>query len=351
MTAARLLARTVRGIESLAAQEIRSLGAVHHTAHREVWWTCARPGPEVLDLRCADDVFLVAATVAGIGHTRADLRLLAKAVATLDAGHVTARRAAFGVFDRPSTVDVSASFLGRRNYTRYDLEDTVGEPLAAALGLAYHSRRDGKPAPPGLSWRLTVTDDRAVLALRIAPKPLHRRDYRRATRPGALHPPLAAAMLRVADPPPGARLLDPFCGTGTIPIEADLPLTAIGTDADPSAIAAATVNGRGSRVAWAVADAGRLPFPAGGIDVVVGNPPWNRQVRPAGALARRPHRFWHELTRVLSPTGRAVLLLPDADHHLAQAERAGLATTDRRPVSLFGAHPEIVTVTPAPTRR
>ncbi|RKT57303.1 TRM11 family SAM-dependent methyltransferase [Saccharothrix australiensis] len=345
MTTARLLARTVRGAETLAAQEIRSLGAVDRIAHREVWWTCDTPGPEVLDLRCADDVFLVAAEVGGIGRAKADLRLLAKAAAAVDAAALVSRRAAFGAVDRPSTMDVSASFLGRRNFTRYDLEDAVGEPLAAALGLPYRSRRHGTP-PAGLTWRVTVADDRAVLALRIAGRPLHRRDYRRATRPGALHPPLAAAMLRLADPGPGARLLDPFCGSGTIPLEAGTP-GAVGTDADPAAIAAATANGAGRGVAWAVADAGRLPFRAGAVDVVVTNPPWDRQVRAAGVLAARPHRFWHELARVLAPTGRAVLLLPDVDDHLARAAGAGLRPVDRRPVSLFGRHPEIVTMTRA----
>ncbi|MBB5960387.1 23S rRNA G2445 N2-methylase RlmL [Saccharothrix tamanrassetensis] len=331
----------------MAAQEIARLGTVRRTAHREVWWTCPTPGPEVLGLRCVDDVFVVAATVTGIGHTRGDLRLLAKAAAAVDAERVVAQRMSFGIRACPSTVDVSASFLGRRNYTRFDLEDTVGEPLAAALGLPYRSRRNGhSPPPDSLSWRVTVTDDQAVLSLRIAPKPLHRRSYRQASRPGALHPPVAAAMLLLASPRPGERLLDPFCGTGTIPVEADPALTGIGTDADPSAIAAARTNGAGRDITWALADAGRLPFRTGGIDVVVTNPPWNRQVKPSATLAADPDRFWAELTRTLTPTGRAVLLLPDADHHLADAVKAGLTPTDRRPVSLFGTHPELVTVKP-----
>ncbi len=407
MNPTRLLARTTRGVESLAAQEIRALGEVRRIGHREVWWTCAAPGPEVLGLRCADDVFLVAGVVTGIGRARADLRRLAS-FAGSDVGRSVARRRLFGVPDPPSTMDVSASFLGRRNYSRYDLEDAVGGPLSAVLGLPYVSRRDGVP-PPGLSWRLTVAGDRAVLCLRIGSKPLHRRDYRRESRPGAVHPPVAAAMLRLAQPRPGERLLDPFCGTGTIPIEAvPTGVLAIGTDAEPAAVAAATANlagyappvamaadpvtgrngtspavgdpadfaghglppgnpfaaaadrraetppsgdGPDHRVSWAVADAGRLPFPAGAFDLVVTNPPWDRQVPPTGVLATRPDRFWHELRRVLAPTGRAVVLLPDADRHLRAAAGAGLHPSARHPVSLSGTHPEIVTLRPAPTRR
>ncbi|SHF93409.1 methyltransferase domain-containing protein [Streptoalloteichus hindustanus] len=348
MTAARLLARTVRGIESVVAEEIRrrGLGRVERLGHREVWFRSADPGPEVLGLDCADDVFLVAAAVSGIGRDRSALRLLAEAAGNVPVEPLLALRQRCGGRPRWSTVDVSASFLGRRNYSRYDVEDAVGGPLAAAVGLPYHGRRGGVAPPPGgLSWRVTVADDRALVALRIAERPLHRRQYRQQTRAGSLHPPLAAAMVRLAQPHQGARLLDPCCGVGTIPVEAartDPTLSIVGSDRDPASVTGAVANGAGTTVSWAVADAGRLPVATGSVDVVVSNPPWGQQVPPSGVLAQRPERFWRELRRVLRPGGRAVLLLPDANTWLPQAADAGMKLVDRRPVSLFGSHPEIV---------
>ncbi|NUT98912.1 MAG: methyltransferase domain-containing protein [Saccharothrix sp.] len=387
MRAVRLVARTVRGVESLAAREISGVGVVESVGHREVWFS-AVPGPAVLGLRCVDDVFLVAAVVPGIGRSRADLRRLSDLDGHGVDGHgvgvraVVRLREAFG-FTGSSTVDVSASFLGRRNFTRYDVEDAVGVPLAARLGMAYAGRRDGRVPPAGgLSWRVTVVDDRAVVGLRIADRPLHRRPYRRVSRPGALHPPVAAAMVRLAGP--GARLLDPFCGTGTIGIEAvdagtvgtgaggarttgtgaegtwttgieaegarttgigaagAVPAV-LGVDVDPGAIAAAVANTPvpGS-VAWAVGDAGRLPVASGSVDVVVGNPPWGRQVAVAGAGG--VGRFWGEVRRVLVPGGRAVLLVPDADPWVRGTGRRGLTVVERRPIGLAGARPEVVTL-------
>ncbi|RZQ62429.1 methyltransferase domain-containing protein [Amycolatopsis suaedae] len=355
MTATRLVARTVRGIERVLAGEVRDrgLGTVEQLDHREVWFRCPDPGPGVLDLRCADDVFLVGTVVHGVGRARSGLRLLADAVKSVPVPELLATRARCA--GRPAgavAVDVSASFLGRRNFTRYDVEDAVGEPLATALGLPYHSRRAGV-APPAdtLAWRVTLTGDRALLALRIGRRPLHRRRYRRVSLPGALHPPLAAAMVRLAGPFDGARLLDPCCGVGTVAVEAarsGTALSIVAGDVNPAAVAAAAANGVGTAVAWTLADAGRLPVASGSVDLVVTNPPWGRQVSPAGTLARRPPRFWTELRRVLRPDGRAVLLVPDAAALLAGAATHGLTPVARRAVSLSGAHPEVVTLEPVP---
>ncbi|ONI81931.1 hypothetical protein ALI22I_37735 [Saccharothrix sp. ALI-22-I] len=394
MTAARLVARTVRGIEDVVAAEIRhrELGRVDHIGHREVWFRCADPSPDVLTLRTADDVFLVAAEVTGVGHTKADLRRLAKAAESVPLPRLLRLRERCGGSPTSVGVDVSASFLGRRNYTRYDVEDAIGTPLSAALAIPYRTRRANQiPPPGGLSWRVTITDDRALLALRIADRPLHRRSYRVRSRPGSLHPPLAAAMLSLAAPSPTATILDPFCGTGTIPIEAALAasrvihsLRIVAGDRDPIALASAMTNieqavrtganatrlgdhhqnmygntvpdprlKRGApnhpgtlRITWTTADAGHLPLTNDTIDLVVTNPPWARQVPPTGTLAQDPGRFWQELRRVLRPDGRALLLLPDADEHIADAARAGLTVTSRRPVSLSGLHPEIVELAP-----
>jgi 23S rRNA G2445 N2-methylase RlmL len=195
-----------------------------------------------------------------------------------------------------------------------------------------------------MSWRLTVDGDKALLALRIGSHPLHRRTYRQITRPGSLHPPLAAALVRLAQPATGMRLLDPCCGAGTIPIEAAATarqLSIIGSDQNTTAIKTAKANGAGTSIDWLTADAGQLPLPTNSVDLVITNPPWDRQVSATGLLARHPNRFWHELRRVLTPNGRAVVLLTDTDNHLLAAEKAGLTPHHRRPISLSGTHPEI----------
>lgn len=337
---ARLLARCVRGIEELLAAEIGGIGAVEAVGHREVRFR-GRAGADVLGLRLADDVFVLAAEIDGVGARRADLARLSRAVADLDAERVLRVRAERGGGTGWAGVDVSASFLGRRAYNRYDVEDAVGAAVARRLGAAYHSRRgDTRPPAGSLSWRVTLVDDRATVAVRVARRPLHRRPYKTVTVPGTLHPPFAAAMVTLAAPRPGQTLLDPCCGAGTIPIEAARgvsDLRVLGVDADRDAVRASVVNGRGLRVGWARADAGALPVRDGSADHVVHNPPWGRQVRARGLLTRG---LWREVRRVLRPGGGVVALLHEPE--LSRAVATGLTVQRCLPVSLFGAHPVLV---------
>ncbi|MEV1244078.1 methyltransferase domain-containing protein [Nonomuraea sp. NPDC049750] len=344
------VARAVRGIEPLVAAEIRraGLGVVRGVRHREVWFETADPGPELLGLRTADDVLLVAAVVEGIGRGREALGRLSRAARELDAesltklthqitGQATDRphelrdggtrdALSYGVLEggppyggRGGGVEVSASFVGRRNYSRFDIEDAVGAELARPLGLPYHSRRDGRVPPEGsTAWRVTVEDGQAVIALRVPARPLHRRPYKMESIPGTLHPPVAAAMAGLARLDRAGTVLDPCCGAGTTLIEARAlapHARLIGFDHDPRAVHVAAANATraaADSIAWGVADAGRIPLPDGSVDRVLVNPPWDRQVAPSGRLRRDPGRLWREIHRVLAVGGTVVALVPEA---------------------------------------
>lgn len=180
---------------------------------------------------------------------------------------------------------------------------------------------------------------------------LHLRGYRQAVAKAPLRETLAAAMLLASEWDGTAPLVDPFCGSGTIPIEAALlarrippgwqrsfafegwpafdpdrwaevrtraeegilpraPGTIVGVDRDAGAIEAAIANAKRAGVAEDVefrcASVSALEVPAGR-GWVVANPPYGVRIGEAEALRDLHARFGQILRRRASGWQVAVL--------------------------------------------
>ncbi|MFC0682663.1 TRM11 family SAM-dependent methyltransferase [Lysobacter korlensis] len=344
-----LFARTTHGLERLAATEAEERGAAVVASGKRLLVIRApieRIGE--LALRTIDDLFRLVLAFGDPGAGKRDLAVLRAAVVAADLSEAVLQAPAAPAIpgDRRRPVTVTASFTGRRSYTRYDLEDTVGPVIAEGLGTDYVSRRGGsRPPMPTLDWRLSMDTATALLGPRIASVPLHRRPWRTATVAGSLHPPVAAAMVRLAGIGPGHLVLDPCCGAGTLAIEAaDLRTGAWvhGSDRDPSSVHLAAANGRTRPgITWTVADTRKLPFGDSAVDRIVTNPPWGKQVSGNEDFAG----FLAEWRRVLRGDGVLVCLVPSHQRRLIR-ESDGWHVLSVHPVSLAGQHPLIVRAQP-----
>lgn len=67
-----------------------------------------------------------------------------------------------------------------------------------------------------------ILDDKVTIMLETSGAPLHKRGYRIEAGVAPLRETLAAAMVNLSRPREGVAIVDPFCGSGTIPIEAAL---------------------------------------------------------------------------------------------------------------------------------
>jgi putative N6-adenine-specific DNA methylase len=229
-------------------------------------------------------------------------------------------------------------------------ERGVAERLAQAVG---------RPAGRGPGAQLVVVrvlDDTCRIGLDSSGEPLHRRGWRLAGAKAPLRETLASALLMESGWQPGAPLLDPFCGSGTIPIEAALAASGaapgllrdfafmgwpgfdraawdrlkeqarapaspasgavrgiLGSDRDAGAVRAARSNAERAGAAGCVELSCRAVSavePPPGPGWVVSNPPYGVRVR-GGRDLRDLYAQLGKVLRARCPGWRVTLLCPD----------------------------------------
>ena len=178
----------------------------------------------------------------------------------------------------------------------------------------------------------TEFGERVELRPRLVPDP--RFSYRRQYLPAASHPPLAAAMARLAGVMEDEVVWDPFCGSGVELIECALRggvRTLLGTDLSAEALGSARCNYAAAGVPVAEArfvccdfrnHASVEGLEPGRVSLVITNPPLGMRV-PIPDLRRLIADLFSAAATVLRPGGRLVFINPlrqDSPHPLLRME-------------------------------
>jgi tRNA (guanine6-N2)-methyltransferase len=344
----RLFARTVRGAEWIGAAEIegRIKAKITDLRHREIRFQVQKLETSLLDLGSVDDIFLIGSNVQNIDHTRASLSLLSAQASAIDFETNLAFLRQIRSIPRIPTFTVVASFLGRRNYNRFEIEGSIANAIRAKTNWHYFPQEVEQTEHADVTFRVHLSDRGGVIGLRLSLTPLHRRKYKVASRTGTLHPPLAFAMAMLCGTHKGSIVLDPCCGVGTIPIEASSlePLArVIGSDIDIETAHNAAINAQeaNQNVTFVVADAGGLPVRESSVDRIICNPPWGRAVNALGLLEKDPNCLFMELGRILKLDGRIVLIDDNDIIKKTNLHRFDLKLAASIPISLFGVWPSI----------
>ncbi len=178
---------------------------------------------------------------------------------------------------------------------------------------------DSRHAP----WQIDIHPNARETFVELTPKlrPDPRFSYRRQDVPAASHPPLAAAMARLAGHMNNEVVWDPFCGSGLELIECALRGgvdRVIGTDRSADAIQITGQNFQSALVRGVTAsfvcsdfrDHARIAgLEPGSVSLVISNPPMGRRV-PIPNLSGLIHELFIAATEVLKPGGRLVFANP-----------------------------------------
>ncbi|HKI30759.1 MAG TPA: methyltransferase [Gemmataceae bacterium] len=346
-----LYAMVLPGLEAIAAEEISDDlgGEVKKSGHGLVVFR-APEVERVLELSTTEDVFLLAWGSDALTYRAEDLKSIRRWTAhDADWGRLLAIHHAL----RPKpkgkpSYHLVAQMHGQHGYRRVDALE------ALAGGLAGHFPASWRPVGENAAvevW-LTIDGRTAVCGLRLSDRSMRHRSWKQEHLPASLRPTVAAAMVRLAEPRPDMRLVDPMCGAGTILGEAIAyarrhrlgTLEVCGGDQEANAVRAAETNlrhlGPARLERW---DAVRLPLDDASADQIVSNPPFGKQLSRPEEVGPLYHRMVPEYDRVLKPGGRAVLLVSE-DAPLREAARAaGWKLLRQVDVRVLG-QPAVITV-------
>jgi tRNA (guanine6-N2)-methyltransferase len=203
----RLLLTTAAGLEDLAAGEAQEIGARPIEMQQGKVIVEGSEGliPRLnLRAKCVEHVYVL------LARDRVD---------SLEDVYRVSKEALCEILARNQSFAVRATRIGTHDFRSQDIAGHVGQAIIDAHVEA------GKPRPPvslnfpSVEFRAWLREDDFMLGVNTTGEGLHKRRYRVYQHPAPLNPCIAAAMLRLAGYD-GGDLLDPFCGSGTILVEA-----------------------------------------------------------------------------------------------------------------------------------
>ncbi|MBN8828219.1 MAG: methyltransferase [Sphingobacteriia bacterium] len=323
-------ARVTRGLEWVAAAEASLILGITEikTGHRDLLFKCTDIN-EVYKLRCIDDAYILWDEIGGIDHTRQVLQILERTINSL-------RDFPLNIPNNISNLRVTASFLGKRNYSRFEIEEIIGPVIAKRFGLKFIDSRT-EEASNALWCRVHLSEDSMRIGIKLTEQPLHRRYWRTEAIAGSLHPPVAAAMALLADIQESNTVIDPFCGSGTLLIEAGFRCkntNLIGYDISDLAIKNAIEQAQKADipVKFIKADSSDSSLPLA--DRIISNPPWGRAVEARGNLTT--YNLITTFLGNLKPSGKAIILIDQEIDFLTLLKSEGLNPSLVEPVRIGG---------------
>ena len=203
-----LIVSSAFGVEAITKRELKNLGFDNLTAtsgNIELKCTLADIARLNINLRTADRIYLQ------LGEFTAE---------TFDELYENISRINLTDYiEKDAKLLITAKAVKSRLYAISAIQSITKKALIENLKKSYKTRQITES---GNIYRIEIQllNDKAKILLNTSGLPLHKRGYRELTVEAPLKETLAAAIILNSFGNPERILVDPFCGSGTIPVEA-----------------------------------------------------------------------------------------------------------------------------------
>ena len=337
----RYLLTTDPGIESIVVDELRERGLGEEV--------CPRPYDAAGQVRVVADGIEGLLELTTI-HDIIEIRHEARAATLEEVG------AALSEVDFPELHDAGSFRVTTERVGEHDFRSTDVERVAGAAVYRRHGTRVDLEQFD-VDVRVNLYGDHLIAGIRRTQGSLGNRIRRSKALRSSLKPTIAVAMLRLVGAHRGAgSLIDPMCGTGTIPIEARrinprLEVRASDWDDETVEVARDTIGNHELDIPVERLDARKLgQLHPGCFDYIVTDPPYGVRQARRTSMVHLYQSILPQFERALKPTGSIALVVVKYRTFLVALEGTGLRITHERPIDLGGLHPRIL-VLRGPTSR
>jgi tRNA (guanine10-N2)-dimethyltransferase len=244
-----------------------------------------------------------------------------RAVHRLGLAHLVSEELASGDFEAIRAFAQESDLHGQTFRVRSRGLGIDVDPLAVEGPLGADFGRTGRVDldQPVVDYRLLVGED--FLLGRV----IHRVDrarleatkvaHRSFSLPISLHPKFARTLVNLARVPMAGTVLDPFCGTGGVLLEAcAIGLRPIGLDSDRRMVfgCRSSLHNVQAEGRLGIADAGQLPLRMGSVHGIATDPPYGRAASTRGESIKSLYRRAFRAFRDLLPSGAHIaVVLPN----------------------------------------
>lgn len=230
-------------------------------------------------------------------------------------------------------------------------DSAVMQRLQTDLAQALNLKTNDEEADLFLRLRpAQLHDDGWELLVRLSPRPLATRLWRKCDKVGALNATIAACMIEMTNPRKSDIFINLMCGTGTLLIErlARMPAQGIvGLDTSAEMLACAQENIQEAHfegyIETAQMDATQTDFGAKVADALVADLPWGQKVGSHDENVALYPKFLDEAARLAKPKARLVVLTHEVKFFENLLKKYESVWTIKRMVKVYqgGLHPRI----------